>query len=67
MAENSAGLDFLAGVRIVDFTQFETGPSLGAFLVAHAIWRAVVWVNVPIGVAAAVVQAEFCNARMIPC
>src|ERR1700712_5036348 len=27
MAENSADLDFLAGVKIVDFTQFEAGPS----------------------------------------
>ena len=28
MAENSsADLDFLAGVRVVDFTQFEAGPS----------------------------------------
>ena len=27
MAENSTELDFLAGVRIVDFTQFEAGPS----------------------------------------
>lgn len=27
MAENSTDLDFLAGVRVVDFTQFEAGPS----------------------------------------
>lgn len=27
MAENSAALDFLAGVRVVDFTQFEASPS----------------------------------------
>src|ERR1700710_3097474 len=26
MAENSTDLDFLAGVRVVDFTQFEAGP-----------------------------------------
>ena len=27
MSSNSADYDFLAGVRIVDFTQFEAGPS----------------------------------------
>jgi len=27
MADNSTDLDFLAGVKIVDFTQFEAGPS----------------------------------------
>jgi crotonobetainyl-CoA:carnitine CoA-transferase CaiB-like acyl-CoA transferase len=27
MADNSTELDFLAGVRVVDFTQFEAGPS----------------------------------------
>jgi formyl-CoA transferase len=27
MPENSQSLDFLAGTRVVDFTQFEAGPS----------------------------------------
>ncbi len=35
------------------------GPSLGAFLVAHASWRIVFWVNVPIGIAAIVMIAVF--------
>src|SRR6195952_2096376 len=35
------------------------GPSLGAFLVAHMSWRAVFWVNVPIGIAAIVMIAAF--------
>ena len=36
-----------------------TGPSLGAFLVAHLSWRAVFWVNVPIGIAAVVMIGVF--------
>jgi EmrB/QacA subfamily drug resistance transporter len=35
------------------------GPSLGAFLVAHVGWRAVFWVNVPIGVASTLMIALF--------
>jgi EmrB/QacA subfamily drug resistance transporter len=35
------------------------GPSLGAFLVAHMSWRAVFWVNVPIGIAAIVMIAAY--------
>jgi EmrB/QacA subfamily drug resistance transporter len=35
------------------------GPSLGGFLVAHMSWRAVFWVNVPIGIAAIVMIAAF--------
>ena len=27
MADNSVELDFLAGIKVVDFTQFEAGPS----------------------------------------
>ncbi len=36
-----------------------TGPSLGAFLVMHMSWRAVFWVNVPIGIAAIAMIAAF--------
>jgi MFS family permease len=36
-----------------------TGPSLGAFLVAHLSWRTVFWVNVPIGIAAIAMIALF--------
>jgi EmrB/QacA subfamily drug resistance transporter len=36
-----------------------TGPSLGAFLVAHLSWRVVFWVNVPIGIAAIVMIAFY--------
>ena len=35
------------------------GPSLSAFLVAHLSWRAVFWVNVPIGIAAIAMIAVF--------
>ncbi len=35
------------------------GPSLGAFLVEHMSWRAVFWVNVPIGVGAIAMIAAF--------
>jgi MFS family permease len=35
------------------------GPSMGAFLVAHMSWRAVFWVNVPIGIGAIAMIAVF--------
>jgi EmrB/QacA subfamily drug resistance transporter len=35
------------------------GPSLGAFLVEHMSWRAVFWVNVPIGICATVMIFVF--------
>jgi EmrB/QacA subfamily drug resistance transporter len=35
------------------------GPSLGAFLVQHMSWRAVFWVNVPIGFVAIAMIAAF--------
>ena len=39
------------------------GPSLGAFLVAHTGWRAVFWVNVPIGIASIVMIAALPAGR----
>jgi EmrB/QacA subfamily drug resistance transporter len=35
------------------------GPSLGAFLVQHLGWRAVFWVNVPIGIASIAMIAAY--------
>jgi EmrB/QacA subfamily drug resistance transporter len=35
------------------------GPALGAFLVEHGSWRAVFWLNVPIGIAAIAMLARF--------
>ena len=51
------------------------GPSLGAFLVEHMSWRAVFWVNVPIGIGAIVMRrrprairrAFGRSARPLPC
>ncbi|HEY1503555.1 MAG TPA: MFS transporter [Stellaceae bacterium] len=31
------------------------GPAVGAFLVAHTIWQAVFWINIPLGVIAAAI------------
>jgi EmrB/QacA subfamily drug resistance transporter len=35
------------------------GPSLGAFLVEHAAWQVVFWINLPVGVAAVVMISAF--------
>ena len=40
------------------------GPSMGAFLVAHISWRAVFWVNVPIGIAAIAMIAVFLREQV---
>lgn len=42
------------------------GPSLGAFLVAHAHWEIIFWLNLPIGIAAIVMIALFLHERTIP-
>jgi EmrB/QacA subfamily drug resistance transporter len=39
------------------------GPSLGAFLVEHASWPIVFWVNLPVGAAAFVMLAAFYRER----
>jgi EmrB/QacA subfamily drug resistance transporter len=42
------------------------GPSLGAFLVEHAAWQIVFWVNVPIGVAAIIMISAFLRENVKP-
>ena len=42
------------------------GPSMGSFLVQHMSWRAVFWVNVPIGVASIVMIALFLREKVQP-
>lgn len=40
------------------------GPPLGAFLVGHVGWRAVFWVNVPVGIAATAMIAAFLREQV---
>lgn len=42
------------------------GPSLGAFLIAHAHWEIIFWLNVPIGVTAIGMIALFLRERTTP-
>jgi len=42
------------------------GPTLGAFLVQHAYWPIIFWINVPIGIAAIAMIAAFLNERLVP-
>jgi hypothetical protein len=42
------------------------GPSLGAFLVEHANWQLVFWVNLPIGAAAIAMIAAFLREDLRP-
>lgn len=40
------------------------GPSMGAFLLQHVSWRVVFWVNLPIGLSAAVMLAAFLREQV---
>jgi EmrB/QacA subfamily drug resistance transporter len=42
------------------------GPMLGAFIVEHAHWALVFWVNLPVGAAAIVMFALFLDERLQP-
>lgn len=42
------------------------GPLLGAFLVQHASWTLVFWVNVPVGLASMLLLARFLPERRVP-
>jgi EmrB/QacA subfamily drug resistance transporter len=42
------------------------GPALGAFLVEHGSWQVVIWINLPIGLAAFVMFAMFLHERLEP-
>ena len=42
------------------------GPSLGAYLVEHAAWQVVFWINLPIGVAAIAMIAVFLQENIRP-
>ena len=42
------------------------GPSLGAFLIAHAHWEIIFWLNVPIGLVAIVMIALFLDEHRVP-
>jgi len=59
-AERARVQGFLSGVFGVAGV---FGPALGAFLVEHGSWRAVFWINVPVGLAAMAMLARFLPER----
>jgi EmrB/QacA subfamily drug resistance transporter len=42
------------------------GPLLGAFLIEHASWALIFWINLPIGIAAIAMLAVFLDERLAP-
>jgi EmrB/QacA subfamily drug resistance transporter len=59
-AERARVQGFLSGVFGVASL---FGPALGAFLVEHGSWRAVFWINVPVGLAAMAMLARYLPER----
>lgn len=55
MAERAVAQSYVAGVWAVSAV---VGPSLGGLLSDHASWRWIFWINVPLGLLAAVVLAR---------
>src|SRR5581483_6014314 len=51
-AERARMQGYVSGVFI---SAAVLGPVVGAFLVAHAIWQMVFWVNIPMGLVAAAI------------